>query len=172
MTNNQQPIRHELLPKRPPKAAFASPSKARRVRSRLRWPKHLQQLGGRCRPHDRVGAATWQTTVKASPGRHHYKFVVNGSDWIRDPANPWVSEDAQNNSCFHAQRVRRRVRAHRRSVAADPGRSVSPPHGRGQPAVAGQRRDLPAVGARLWRHLRGRARASATCRNWAYRSSG
>ena len=26
--------------------------------------------------------------------------MVNGRDWIVDPANPWLSEDAQNNSCF------------------------------------------------------------------------
>ncbi len=51
-------------------------------------------------PLTRVGVATWQGTVTVKPGRHHYKYVVNGRDWILDPANPWVSEDAQNNSCF------------------------------------------------------------------------
>jgi glycosidase len=55
---------------------------------------------GDAAPLTRVGATTWQATVKANPGRHHYKYVVNGRDWILDPANPWVSEDAQNNSCF------------------------------------------------------------------------
>jgi glycosidase len=49
---------------------------------------------------DRIGATTWQATVKAGPGRHHYKYVIDGRDWIRDPSNPWVSEDAQENSCF------------------------------------------------------------------------
>jgi glycosidase len=55
---------------------------------------------GDAAPLTRVGAATWQTTVPAGPGRHHYKYVVNGTEWILDPANPWVSEDGQNNSCF------------------------------------------------------------------------
>ena len=55
---------------------------------------------GDAAPLTRVGASTWQGTVMANPGRHHYKYVVNGRDWIMDPANPWLSEDAQNNSCF------------------------------------------------------------------------
>lgn len=55
---------------------------------------------GDAAPLTRVGASTWQATVPAGPGRHHYKYVVNGRDWIADPANPWISEDAQNNSCF------------------------------------------------------------------------
>lgn len=55
---------------------------------------------GDAAPLTRVGASTWQATVPASPGRHHYKYVVNGRNWILDPANPWISEDAQNNSCF------------------------------------------------------------------------
>jgi glycosidase len=55
---------------------------------------------GDAAPLTRVGASTWQATVPAHPGRHHYKYVVNGRDWIPDPANPWISEDAQNNSCF------------------------------------------------------------------------
>lgn len=55
---------------------------------------------GDAAPLTRVGASTWQATVPAAPGRHHYKYVVNGRDWILDPANPWISEDAQNNSCF------------------------------------------------------------------------
>lgn len=55
---------------------------------------------GDAAPLTRVGASIWQATVPANPGRHHYKYVVNGTDWIRDPANPWVSEDAQNNSSF------------------------------------------------------------------------
>lgn len=55
---------------------------------------------GDAAPLTRVGASTWQASVAANPGRHHYKYVVNGRDWIVDPANPWISEDAQNNSCF------------------------------------------------------------------------
>lgn len=41
----------------------------------------------------------WSGTVALAPGRHLYKFVVDGSAWIPDPANPWISEDGQNNSC-------------------------------------------------------------------------
>lgn len=42
----------------------------------------------------------WSITMALAPGRHHYKFVVDGRDWIADPANPWISEDAQHNSCL------------------------------------------------------------------------
>ncbi|WP_426100800.1 glycogen-binding domain-containing protein [Massilia sp. TSP1-1-2] len=31
-------------------------------------------------PLTRVGAVTWQAMVPAKPGRHHYKYVVNGRD--------------------------------------------------------------------------------------------
>jgi glycosidase len=100
MTSKQQPIRHELLPKKTAKGG---------IRFTFEGPPGTQSVAvagtfnswvGDCAPMTRVGACTWQTTVKAAPGRHHYKFVVNGTDWILDPANPWVSEDAQNSSCF------------------------------------------------------------------------
>lgn len=55
---------------------------------------------GDAAPLTRVGASTWQGTVPAGPGRHHYLYVVNGRDWIVDPANPWISEDGQDNSAF------------------------------------------------------------------------
>ncbi len=29
---------------------------------------------------------TWKVTVNLKPGRHEYKFVVNNTDWISDPA--------------------------------------------------------------------------------------
>ncbi len=47
-----------------------------------------------------IGPTSWATTLRIDPGRHHYKYVVDGRDWIRDPANDWISEDAQDNSCF------------------------------------------------------------------------
>jgi glycosidase len=99
MANKQQTIRHDLLPQKTSRgirftfeggAAITSVAVAGTFNS---WV-------GDAAPMTRVGASTWQTTVKAAPGRHHYKFVVNGSEWIRDPANAWVSEDAQDNSCF------------------------------------------------------------------------
>lgn len=49
---------------------------------------------------ERISATRWQTTLPVPAGRHLYKFVIDGSDWIVDPANPWISEDGQNNSCL------------------------------------------------------------------------
>lgn len=49
---------------------------------------------------ERVTPTRWQVTLPIAAGRHLYKFVVDGSEWLRDPANPWVSEDGQNNSCL------------------------------------------------------------------------
>lgn len=99
MTTTKRPIRHELLPKKT----------ARGIRFTFEGGPEVESVAvagtfnswvGDAAPLTRVGASTWQATVPASPGRHHYKYVVNGKDWIVDPANPWVSEDAQNNSSF------------------------------------------------------------------------
>lgn len=49
---------------------------------------------------ERVSPTRWQATLPVPPGRHLYKFVIDGRDWIADPANPWISEDGQNNSCL------------------------------------------------------------------------
>jgi glycosidase len=49
---------------------------------------------------ERVSTSRWQTVFPVAPGRHLYKFVVDDRDWIVDPANPWISEDGQNNSCL------------------------------------------------------------------------
>lgn len=49
---------------------------------------------------ERVSATCWQTTLPVPAGRHLYKFVIDGTDWLADPANPWISEDGQNNSCL------------------------------------------------------------------------
>ncbi len=56
-------------------------------------------VGDSC-PLQRSGPGTWQATLPIAPGRHLYKYVVDGEQWIPDPANPWISEDGQNNSCF------------------------------------------------------------------------
>lgn len=48
---------------------------------------------------ERVSPTRWQATLPLASGRHLYKFVVDGVHWIADPANPWISEDGQNNSC-------------------------------------------------------------------------
>ena len=49
---------------------------------------------------ERVSPTRWQVTLPVPAGRHLYKFVVDGTEWLRDPANPWISEDGQNNSCL------------------------------------------------------------------------
>jgi len=99
MTTPKRHARHDLVPQKT----------ARGIRFTFEGGPEVQSVAvagtfnswvGDAAPLTRVGAATWQATVPASPGRHHYKYVVNGRDWILDPANPWISEDAQNNSCF------------------------------------------------------------------------
>ena len=49
-------------------------------------------------PMARAGGDRWEAVVPMPAGRHLYKFVVDGRDWIRDPANPWESEDGQRNA--------------------------------------------------------------------------
>lgn len=49
---------------------------------------------------ERVAPTRWQTTLPIAAGRHLYKFVIDGRHWIMDPANPWISEDGQHNSCL------------------------------------------------------------------------
>lgn len=46
------------------------------------------------------GENVWELELPIPKGRHLYKFVVNGDDWILDPQNPSVSEDGQNNSAI------------------------------------------------------------------------
>lgn len=55
---------------------------------------------GDAAPLLRTSPTRWEVTLPVAPGRHHYKFVIDQRDWIPDPANPWISEDAQNNSSF------------------------------------------------------------------------
>ncbi|WP_073217765.1 alpha-amylase family glycosyl hydrolase [Massilia sp. CF038] len=100
MTSKQQHIRHDLLPQKTAKGGIRFTFEGGPDTASVAVAGTFNSWVGDAAPLTRVGANTWQTTVRADPGRHHYKFVVNGSAWIRDPANPWVSEDAQNNSCF------------------------------------------------------------------------
>ncbi|MFL6660111.1 MAG: alpha-amylase family glycosyl hydrolase [Massilia sp.] len=99
MSTSIRPLRHDLLPQKT----------ARGIRFTFEGGPEVESVAvagtfnswvGDAAPLTRVGASTWQTTVAAGPGRHHYKYVVNGRAWIRDPANPWISEDAQDNSCL------------------------------------------------------------------------
>lgn len=48
----------------------------------------------------RESPTRWSCVLPLAPGRHLYKFVVDEQSWIPDPANPWISEDGQNNSCL------------------------------------------------------------------------
>lgn len=48
---------------------------------------------------ERVSGSEWCCKIALTPGRHLYKYVIDGQEWIPDPDNPWISEDGQNNSC-------------------------------------------------------------------------
>lgn len=79
---------------------------------------------------ERVSPTRWQVTLPIAAGRHLYKIVVDGSEWLRDPANPWVSEDGQNNSCLTVDESGAVLLRHSSLCAATPG----PLHAR--PALA------------------------------------
>lgn len=38
----------------------------------------------------------WRVTIQLPPGKHEYKFVVNGANWVTDPDNPVVAGDYGN----------------------------------------------------------------------------
>lgn len=56
--------------------------------------------GDRNYMNKREDAKGWEIELAIPKGRHLYKFVVNGEEWILDPLNPSVSEDGQNNSAI------------------------------------------------------------------------
>ncbi|MEK8022620.1 MAG: alpha amylase N-terminal ig-like domain-containing protein [Candidatus Hydrogenedentota bacterium] len=47
---------------------------------------------------DADGDGIWTVTANLPTGKHQYKFVVNGSDWKEDPANPMKAEDGMGGS--------------------------------------------------------------------------
>jgi glycosidase len=49
---------------------------------------------------ERETPTRWTCTLPLPTGRHLYKLVLDDTDWIADPANPWLSEDGQGNSCL------------------------------------------------------------------------
>jgi CubicO group peptidase (beta-lactamase class C family)/tetratricopeptide (TPR) repeat protein len=53
-----------------------------------------------CRRRDGV----WTCSIDLTPGRHFYKFVVDGV-WIPDPANPEISNDGRHNSVIEAKGI-------------------------------------------------------------------
>ena len=49
-----------------------------------RWDPNSHPLAG----PDRIGR--WTTTLTLPPGRYEYLFVIDGSEWVLDPAAPSV----------------------------------------------------------------------------------
>lgn len=43
--------------------------------------------------HDREGTGLWSVTIPLPPGRYEYKFIIDGEEWIPDPANPTTVDD-------------------------------------------------------------------------------
>jgi glycosidase len=70
---------------------------------------------------ERESPTRWQTVLPVPAGRHLYKFVVDGTDWIVDPANPWISEDGQDNSCLTMDETGTVLLRHAGLGAAAPG---------------------------------------------------
>ncbi|KQW03088.1 alpha-amylase family glycosyl hydrolase [Rhizobacter sp. Root1221] len=99
MSTTLDPARTALLPRRAPGGVlftFETPPGVQQVAVAGTFNSWV---GDTC-PLTRTGPTTWQATLPIATGRHLYKYVVDGTQWIRDPANPWVSEDGQNNSSF------------------------------------------------------------------------
>lgn len=48
-------------------------------------------------PLQKDATGIWTATVQLKPGKYQYKFVVNDTDWLADPANPETVTDPQGN---------------------------------------------------------------------------
>ncbi len=42
---------------------------------------------------DKDANGVWKIVLPLSPGRYEYKFVIDGEEWIPDPANPDTVKD-------------------------------------------------------------------------------
>jgi hypothetical protein len=51
---------------------------------------------GQANPMTKDAEGTWRAVIQLAPGKHEYKFVVNGSTWMADPENPRVVGDYGN----------------------------------------------------------------------------
>ncbi|MFZ1948208.1 MAG: glycogen-binding domain-containing protein, partial [bacterium] len=51
---------------------------------------------GQANPMTKDAEGTWRGVVQLAPGKHEYKFVVNGGTWMADPDNPRVVGDYGN----------------------------------------------------------------------------
>ncbi len=64
---------------------YRPPASARKVElacKALGWEKNLRPMDG----PDAEGR--YAIKVELSPGKHEYKFVIDGQKWVHDPANP------------------------------------------------------------------------------------
>ena len=43
--------------------------------------------------YDREGTGMWTIVLPLPPGAYEYKFVIDGEEWIPDPANPTTTDD-------------------------------------------------------------------------------
>ena len=50
------------------------------------WSKDASRLSDQ-------GGGNYQTTLTLPAGRHTYKFVLDGNDWLHDPSNPKSEPD-------------------------------------------------------------------------------
>ncbi len=90
----------DLLPcRRGPSICFQFEAASPAVRSVALAGTFNSWVGDACML-EQVTPTRWQGSLAIPAGRHLYKFVVDGALWMPDPANPWISEDGQNNSCL------------------------------------------------------------------------
>ncbi|HET9869977.1 MAG TPA: hypothetical protein VFR02_05725, partial [bacterium] len=62
-------------------------SKVALVGSFNNWDKEADYM-------HRQSDGSYQFVISLNPGVYHYKFVLNGVEWIPDPANPIREEDS------------------------------------------------------------------------------
>jgi len=43
--------------------------------------------------YDREGSGMWTIVLPLPPGKYEYKFIIDGEEWIPDPANPTTTDD-------------------------------------------------------------------------------
>jgi 1,4-alpha-glucan branching enzyme len=43
--------------------------------------------------YDRDGSGMWTIVLPLPPGKYEYKLIIDGDEWIPDPANPTTTDD-------------------------------------------------------------------------------
>ncbi|RMH54563.1 MAG: hypothetical protein D6679_13420, partial [Candidatus Hydrogenedentota bacterium] len=69
---------------------FRAPAGARSVSvagSFNNWDKNANPMS------DPDGDGVWEVRIPLAPGLYHYKFVINGKDWVVDPENANTADD-------------------------------------------------------------------------------